>query len=1236
MRLLRLIREGTADHAQQAAAQLTQLTLSSSPLVLWDTLGRLQAFLTASEWKTRHNASMALQGVAAHLPTSDQIHFLQANYQSGDCLYLTVQELSESMETVLEQGRLLLAASDTKYDAREEQELRQLDQMRANDQDFVQQRIRLQRRILAQRLGLEGIQTIVGDDALCDTITSEDIVSEEPTVKRSKLVKRYQKRNESDEQEHSVRALLVMEIDQQRNKSSSAGAVSHQSPQNLLATELIYRMFDASWTVRHGALLGTLSLLRAWKAQAPNTEFGSWPHDILARCLCVVALDRLGDFSETMASSNTRGGVVAPVRETAGQLLSVLLIMAPPAIQKDAMKILFQLCRYTPEWEVRHGALVALKFVVVIVQSDIIQQENTCQDDSALSIDDIARIAIEHLLDESDDVKSVAAQILVEIVSRPEQLPSIVWEAPPNLWASLHAADSVSSCIPDLFTLFTSFLSHDSTKLLRLLWDTTHEKTPPGSIMRSIVPFLDSDFQSVRRCALRSIGVITRPVCQALLSALSKETKEEAVEIYCSIVERLYSMYFDEGGDSFESLRTDAWNQVTRIAEDVFVQADKARKMFQTRLVCIYFGVKARRKRGDEQFHCHCLAADALSAFLLNAGRLDDIYPMLHFALGSFIGSPWCLQVEAACILYQGLSRHSLAVSALGPFHSSMVELLQSTPFCLSLGVEYSGFESNALISLCDEAFLQGLEMLADGESEAESACRVVTELWVRSVHSSGLNPSPSAENTANENSMRVRASIAGAVVVGGLLPSKITPVVRALMTSLKNESCASRQRHTCESFTRLVRVMDSNQAHSAARCKILNTICDMIESDGDDTENNALGQSPAARVIQSIIETLPCDKTLKSLPPVWSRVEVLSSRDAVSTDESKLLGSMSLLCATCGGLTKDSAMTLFLVDAFIPILVQIACEHTLAEARCVSASAVKRLCLVDSRRGLRQALGTMKGYLKDRQNDSYRQSACQLLKALVEEVGMDACPFVRYLLPVVMSLMTDPIVECSRIANNVFACLVRIAPLVNFDTSVAIDASDVHIDSVIDHLILGKPLPPCTLPTKIKAALDQGGIVLRNYQKEGVAWLCFLQTVNLNGALCDSMGVGKTLQALIAVGISHHDEKGLGRESKAVSLVVCPATLVGHWIAEIDKAFPDGSVFRPLSLVGSRSVRQSLWRTGLPHCNIVVTSYAVLRSDVDFLAHIDWHFCILDEGHLLKNPKTGKVAYTRLLALSS
>ena len=117
---------------------------------------------------------------------------------------------------------------------------------------------------------------------------------------------------------------------------------------------------------------------------------------------------------------------------------------------------------------------------------------------------------------------------------------------------------------------------------------------------------------------------------------------------------------------------------------------------------------------------------------------------------------------------------------------------------------------------------------------------------------------------------------------------------------------------------------------------------------------------------------------------------------------------------------------------------------------------------------------------------------------------------------------------------------------------------------------------------------------------------------------------LGKTLQSLVAVAISHCSDMDECTATKR-SLIVCPSTVVGHWVGEIHRFFPQSKVLSPFDFTGPAKERRKAWDKESYKHNIVVTSYSVLRSDIDILEKTIWDYCILDEGHLLKNPKTSE-----------
>ncbi len=135
----------------------------------------------------------------------------------------------------------------------------------------------------------------------------------------------------------------------------------------------------------------------------------------------------------------------------------------------------------------------------------------------------------------------------------------------------------------------------------------------------------------------------------------------------------------------------------------------------------------------------------------------------------------------------------------------------------------------------------------------------------------------------------------------------------------------------------------------------------------------------------------------------------------------------------------------------------------------------------------------------------------------------------------------------------------------------------------------------------------------LRPYQKEGVQWLRFLETNGFCGILADEMGLGKTLQTLTWINLDRTSKK----PSNTPVLIVCPTSLVYNWAEEAKKFVPH---LRILTLSGSD--RHSKYADILD-CDIAITSYALLRRDLDKLLETDFSAMILDEAQHIKNRTT-------------
>jgi superfamily II DNA or RNA helicase len=132
----------------------------------------------------------------------------------------------------------------------------------------------------------------------------------------------------------------------------------------------------------------------------------------------------------------------------------------------------------------------------------------------------------------------------------------------------------------------------------------------------------------------------------------------------------------------------------------------------------------------------------------------------------------------------------------------------------------------------------------------------------------------------------------------------------------------------------------------------------------------------------------------------------------------------------------------------------------------------------------------------------------------------------------------------------------------------------------------------PAPLPADLTAEL-------RPYQRLGSSWLWRMKRLRLGATLADDMGLGKTLQTLAVLD---------GR-----TLIVAPTSVVHNWASEITK-------FRPALRVSSYYGKgRALDATA----DVTLTSYAVMRLDLETLGAVEWDAVVLDEAQVIKNPES-------------
>ena len=180
-------------------------------------------------------------------------------------------------------------------------------------------------------------------------------------------------------------------------------------------------------------------------AQEMKASHGAWLEDTSLRLLCVLALDRFGDFISDQ--------VVAPVRETTAQALGSLAKLMEPQQVEAVVTVLLQLLEQQ-EWETRHGGLLGLKYLMAARQ-DLSQQ--------LLPL--VYPSLFRGLQDDVDDVSAVAAAALVPLADPLVNLLHLneIGTLLKTLWDSLLELDELTASTSCILTLLSSLMTRSET-----------------------------------------------------------------------------------------------------------------------------------------------------------------------------------------------------------------------------------------------------------------------------------------------------------------------------------------------------------------------------------------------------------------------------------------------------------------------------------------------------------------------------------------------------------------------------------------------------------------------------------------------------------------------------------------------------------------------------------------------------------------------------------------------------
>lgn len=527
------------------------------------------------------------------------------------------------------------------------------------------------------------------------------------------------------------------------------------------------------------------------------------------------------------------------------------------------------------------------------------------------------------------------------------------------------------------------------------------------------------------------------------------------------------------------------------------------------------------------------------------------------------------------------------------------------------------------------------------------------------------------AKKIKTERDVRIRAAAASALVAISEVPKKPSSLIKGIMDSIKLEENGELQKRSAVAISCLLGLYATTQRRGPAdkvTANLMSFYCiDTSETpeyrinaskttvilslhkeeDRKDYENTEKYEREARaakitrRGTKEALDQL-CqlfgNQLFDKAPVLRSKIETplrkaFSDEPSIDIEDNPdagqdLVDGLSILRAMVPNMHSDLHP---FIRGMMPLVAK-ALRSPLAVFRYAAAKCFATICSILRIEGMTMLVEQILTFASS--NDTHcRQGAIEVIYHLISVMEDSILPYVIFLLVPVLGRMSDTDNDVRLIATTTFATLVKLVPLEagipdppGFPESLLKGRERER--KFISQMLDPKKVEPFELPVAIKAEL-------RSYQQDGVNWLAFLNRYHLHGILCDDMGLGKTLQTLCIVASDHHMRaedfaKTNNRESRRLpSLIVCPPTLSGHWQQEIQQFAPFLSC---LAYVGPSQDRQRM-RQEMGKTDIVITSYDICRNDNDVFTPIIWNYCVLDEGHLIKNPKAKTTMAVKRLA---
>ncbi|MGH0116970.1 UNVERIFIED_CONTAM: hypothetical protein FKN15_026664, partial [Acipenser sinensis] len=1028
--------------------------------------------------------------------------------------------------------------------------------------------------------------------------------------------------------------------------------------------ELCNDLFNPSWEIRHGAGTGLREILKSHgigggklidsTLDEMEQQHQEWLEDLVIRLLCIFALDRFGDF--------VSDEVVAPVRETCAQTLGVALKHMNERGVEHAVDTLLKLLT-EEQWEVRHGGLLGIKYALAVRQ-DLI---------GAL-LPKVLPAVTEGLQDLDDDVRAVAAAALIPVVDGLVHLQAIKVPFIVNtLWDALLELDDLTASTNSIMTLLSSLLMYPQIRQCSMpikLWLFIQQSLTV--LVPRVWPFLRHTISSVRKAALETLFTLLSkedqscaawltPILQDLLRHIFQSCILESSQEILDLIQRVWTELIRQAPLQYVVAAACPWmgawlclmmqpshmpidlnmllevkarskektcgkprqgpNQVKEVIQEYIAGADTITEDSATR---DHFVMRARMMAAKLLGAlCRCICDPVVNALSQEIKPSESLAQLLLFHLNS---KSALQRIAVALVLCEWAVLHKDCKAVSSAVQPRLLAILSEHLYYDEIAIPFTRMQNECkqLMALLAEANIDVRNRVNCSVFTIDQANELVTTIFSESTTAINLKSKPfeqldgkrqQVQMTVMETNqewqmlhLRVHMFTACAIVNLQLLPDKLNPVIKPLMEAVKKEDNTLVQSYAATFIARLLQ-----QCIPRTPCpnpKILKNLCSSVCVDPLVTPT--AGCPVPAPISQENSKGVNSEKdgTHHTVNKTKGIITLYRHQKAAFAVTSRRGPTPKALKSQTTDIPAGSNASGEIDEAKKPCLVQRrGADFTLTTiARHFGSELIS---------GMPHLWDSMVGPL--------RSSIDVENFGVMEQLDMDIVPYIVLLVVPVLGRMSDQTDSVRFMATQCFATLIRLMPLEagipnppNMSEDLIRQKAKEH--HFLEQLLDGRKLENYKIPVPIKAEL-------RKYQQDGVNWLSFLNKYKLHGILCDDMGLGKTLQSICIMAGDYYLRAQEYAKSKAAdcsplpSLVVCPPTLTGHWVDEVGK-FCSREYLNPLHYTGPPTERARLQHQVKKH-NLVVASYDVVRNDIDFFRNIQFNYCILDEGHVIKNGKT-------------